>query len=116
MPDPKPKRPAPFCIRLSAAERAQLERDAGEMALGAYVKSRLFGGSRPKPLQQFAARVLAILGSLGLLDFLEALRRDQRAGLIALTPQLEAWLGRILGGIGKLRAELLAALGSQSEQ
>ncbi|MBK76767.1 MAG: hypothetical protein CME85_14960, partial [Henriciella sp.] len=39
----KPKRPAPFSLRLTKAERARLERDAGSLSLNAYIRERLFG-------------------------------------------------------------------------
>lgn len=39
---PKNKRIAPFSLRLTLEERAQLEKDAGGLSLGAYIHSRLF--------------------------------------------------------------------------
>ncbi len=41
--DGKRKTPPPFSLRLSFEERARLERDAGDMPLGAYIRERLFG-------------------------------------------------------------------------
>ena len=37
----KRKRPSPFPIRLSKAERAYLERQAGELSLGSYIRQEL---------------------------------------------------------------------------
>lgn len=37
------KKPKPFSLRLSFDERARLEQDASGMALGAYIRERLFG-------------------------------------------------------------------------
>ncbi|MES9861442.1 MAG: hypothetical protein ABW157_18035 [Candidatus Thiodiazotropha sp. LLP2] len=37
----KPSRPSPFCLRLSREERALLERAAGDLPLGTYIRKRL---------------------------------------------------------------------------
>jgi hypothetical protein len=66
------KKPTPFSLRLSFDERARLEQDASGMALGAYIRERLFGDdAAPRktrghfPVKDYAAlgRVLAALGS-----------------------------------------------------
>lgn len=55
---PKAKKPSPFCLRLTFNERAQLEAEAGDMPLGAYIKFKLFSGAgSPHPI--LAARELA---------------------------------------------------------
>lgn len=110
MTETSPKRPAPFCIRLSADERAQLERDAGKMALGAYIKLRLFAGHR-KSDRDLAARILARLGQSELFDYLDALDYAQRAGLALLPPELESALPRVRGGLARIREMLTLALG-----
>src|SRR3546814_6265706 len=43
------KRPAPFSLRLTFEQRAQLEQDAGGMSLAAYIQSRLFDSENPAP-------------------------------------------------------------------
>ena len=42
------KRPAPFSIRFTEEERARLEYDAEGMAIGEYIKWRVFHDSNPK--------------------------------------------------------------------
>lgn len=36
---------SPFSLRLTFDERTALEQEAGHLPLGAYIRSRLFGGS-----------------------------------------------------------------------
>lgn len=43
-----PVKPSPFCLRLSPEERSRLERDAAGLALGEYVRQRVFDESLPK--------------------------------------------------------------------
>lgn len=45
----KEPRLPPFSLRLNFEERAQLERDAAGLSLGAYVRERIFDGSKPSP-------------------------------------------------------------------
>ena len=45
-PPKKPTRPKPVSIRLSEAERAWLEREAGELSLSAFIRQRVFGAPR----------------------------------------------------------------------
>jgi len=44
--------PPPFSLRLTFEERAQLEREAGDMPLGAYIRSRLFNTATARALQR----------------------------------------------------------------
>jgi hypothetical protein len=67
-----PRRPPPFSLRLSEAERARLECDANGLPLGGYIKTRLFGEEAGAirvrraglPVQDRAAlgQALALLG------------------------------------------------------
>ena len=45
---PLPRKTAPFSLRLSAEERAELEARAGTLALGAYIKGQLFEGQKTR--------------------------------------------------------------------
>src|SRR3546814_1287972 len=65
------KRPAPFSLRLTFEQRAQLEQDAGGMSLAAYIQSRLFDSENPaprrrgkRPVQDYQA-LAQVLGNLG---------------------------------------------------
>ena len=63
----KPRRPAPFSVRLSKEERARLEAEAQGVPLGTYIKAKALGGA---PLKRAAsvddrkalAQALALLG------------------------------------------------------
>lgn len=115
MPDPKPKRPAPFCIRLSESERAQLERDAGGLPLGAYIKSRIFGpagsGWSVKADRQLLARLLAAFGQSRIANNIDELARASRSGSLPLTPEVDTALHRAVAEIAEMRRALMAALG-----
>src|SRR3546814_7675383 len=65
------KRPAPFSLRLTFEQRAQLEQDAGGMSLAAYIQSRLFDSENPAPRRRGKRPVkdyqafAQVLGKLG---------------------------------------------------
>jgi len=115
MPDPKPKRPAPFCIRLSEGERARLVGDAGGLPLGAYIKSRIFGstdsGRGEKPDRQLLARLLAVFGQSDIASNIEELAKAARSGSLPLTPEVDSALRRAAADIAEMRRMLMAALG-----
>ena len=116
----KRKRPAPLSVRLSAEERARLERDAGAMALGAYVRLRLFGedvkprrGRRHAPVKDHEAlgRVLAALGRSGLHAGLNRLSRQLDGPSVTVKPETQAALRGACADIAAMRRALMAALG-----
>lgn len=87
----KGKRLAPFPLRLSVNEREELQRRAGEMALGSYIKAVLFadgvkrrrrGARAPVKDHVALAQVLAALGSSGLVDNLERLSNAAETGVL----------------------------------
>lgn len=65
-----PVKSKPFALRLSAVERLELERQAGSMPLGTYIKSRLLDSNtapvkrtrRPVADQASLAQLLGIIG------------------------------------------------------
>src|SRR3546814_4492279 len=80
------KRPAPFSLRLTFEQRAQLEQDAGGMSLAAYIQSRLFDSENPAPRRrgkrpvkdyQALAQVLGKLGQSRLSANLNQLARSR---------------------------------------
>lgn len=112
--------PPPFSLRLSFEERARLERDAAGMALGAYIRERLFDGSEPPrrtrgkfPVRdhEALARVLAELGRSRLANNLNQLARAANTGSLPVTPETEEDLARACAAVAELRGELLRALG-----
>jgi hypothetical protein len=113
----------PFSLRLTPEERAQLDRDAGSVPLGAYIRSRLIdgGGSprravrKPAPDQAGLARVLAELGRSRLASNLNQLAKAANSGSLPVTPELEAELAAACADIGAMRAALITALGLKAE-
>ncbi|WP_417524278.1 hypothetical protein [Marinovum sp.] len=113
-------KPTPFSLRLSFDERARLEQDAAGMALGAYIRDRLFGEdaaprqSRGKsPVKDYAAlgRVLAALGASRLSSNLNQLAKAVNTGSLPVTPETEEDLRQACKDVQAMRRDLLIALG-----
>src|SRR6476469_7777748 len=93
------KRPPPFSLRLTFEERARLERDDGDMPLGAYIRSRLFGeptphraarkAKRPVKDHQALASVLGELGKRRIANNLNQLAKAVNSGSLPHTPETE---------------------------
>lgn len=116
------KKPTPFSLRLSFDERARLEQDASGMALGAYIRDRLFGDdAAPRqtrghfPVKDYAAlgRVLAALGQSRLSNNLNQLAKAVNTGSLPVTPETEADLRQACKDVQAMRRDLLIALGLQ---
>lgn len=116
----KENKPTPFSLRLTFEERAQLEQDAADMSLGAYIRERLFGEdaaprkTRSKtPVKDYEAlgRVLASLGSSRLSSNLNQLVKAVNTGSLPVTPETEAELREACAAVLVMREELLMALG-----
>ena len=114
------KNPAPFSLRLSFDERGILENDAAGMALGAYIRERLFGeevtprSTRGKfPVKDHAAlgRVLGALGQARLANNLNQLAKAVNSGSLPITPETEQILREACIDIRLMRSDLLIALG-----
>ncbi len=116
------KREAPFSIRLSFEERARLERQAGDMPLGAYVKSRVLDGAEPprrkSPQPTIAdrnalAQVLAMLGGSRLSSNLNQLARAANSGSLPVTPETGQAINQACADIAEMKALLMNALGAR---
>ena len=114
------KREAPFSLRLSFEERAQLEASANGVPLGAYIKAVLFEGELPKvrrrntnPIkdQQSLGRVLSTLGQSRLSSNLNQMARAVNTGTLPVHPETEAELRQACADVSAMRAALLDALG-----
>lgn len=109
-----------FSLRLTPEERAQLEKDAAGMSLGAYIRSRLFGENLPTrrtrnkhPVKdhQELAKVLGELGSSRLANNLNQLAKAANSGSLEVSPDTEKSLLNACGEIRWMRHVLLSALG-----
>ncbi len=119
IPRPKKTRRAPFSLRLTESERADLLMRAGSLPLGFYVKQILFADAvRParKPKTVLAdhallARVLAGLGGSRLASNLNQLAKAANMGSLPVTQETEADLRQACAEIAEMRTLLLAGLG-----
>lgn len=116
------KRPAPLSLRLSAEERARLERDAAGLSLSAYIKERLFAADAPRRItrgkapvkdHQLLGRLLGQLGSSRVANSLNQLAQAAHAGSLPLTPDVELSLKHACADIAAMRNALMQALGMQ---
>lgn len=121
---PRPKRPAPFSLRLSEEERAHLIAEAKGALLGAYVKAKVFGSGpavRPRRTglvvedRQSLAQALALLGSSRLASNLNQLAHAANIGALPFTPEIEDELREALADVRAIRRLLMTALGLKPE-
>lgn len=110
----------PFSLRLTCEERAQLERDAAGMSLGAYIRSRIFDDTLPKrrtrskyPVKDHEelAKVLGELGRSRLANNLNLLAKAANSGSLEISPDTEKALQRACADIRWMRPVLMSALG-----
>ena len=110
-PQNKPKKPAPFSLRLSEAEKAKLLRRAKGRPLGGYIKEQLFaryGASLSK------ADCASLLGQLGHSDLATSMARIAKAakvGALPVTPKLTDKLNVACADISIMRRHLVRGLG-----
>ncbi len=117
---PSGRRPAPFSLRLTVAERAELERAAGRMSLSSYIKSRLFDEVPVKPRarhrrgikdEKALAQLLAMLGSSRLSQNVNQLAKGMHTGNLPLPHDTAQRLDAACGDIQIMRLTLMRALG-----
>lgn len=112
------KRPSPFSLRLSPEQRIQLEQDAGDTPLGAYILAKVFNGEaapvrrgkRPVKDHQALAQALGKLGHSRLSSNLNQLAKAAHTGSLPVTPDTEAAIKEALAEIHEIRRLLLEAL------
>jgi Bacterial mobilisation protein (MobC) len=129
---PKPskgrKRAAPFSLRLTIAERARLEQEAGETPLATYIKFRLFNnapelasyrprrpGGRPATDTQLIAKLLAALGEARLANNLNQLAKHANMGTLEVSKATENELLAACSEVHAMRRDLVAALGPKAQ-
>lgn len=112
----------PFAIRLTDEERFELERRAGELALGAYIKGILFQDIRArrsrgarKPVKDHAAlaQVLACLGQSRLRESMDRLSKAAESGTLYVDDDVPATIKKACDDIVVMRLLLMRALGFQ---
>ena len=119
----KGKRPAPLSLRLTKEERAKLEKQAGGLALGAYIKSVVFEETAPKyrkrktppsAEKQLLAEVLARLSASRTSANLNQIAKHLNQGTLVLDEELEADLKRAVAEVAWVRTTLLKAIRGSS--
>lgn len=113
-----------FKMRLTAEERARLERDAGDTPLATYIKFRLLNGlpdlaslrpalpcGRPATDTQLIAQLLAVLGQSHLANNLNQLAKAANMGTLEVRPETEQELLDACAAVKAMRQDLISALG-----
>ena len=111
------KRLPPFSLRLSADERARMERLAKGMPLGAYIKACALDPSlaakvhaEPQESRRaLLARIIARLGSVA--DTLKLIRAALERGALDFEPETEGALRTACADLAAIKAMLMQALG-----
>ncbi len=120
----KSKRSAiPYSLRLSQEERERLDRDAGDLPLAVYIRSRLFDDPTPRkrrmkrPVKdhKLLAELLTKLGSSRISNNLNQLARAANSGSLLLMPEIEEELRQALADIAWMRKTLMKSLGLYQE-
>lgn len=114
------KRDAPFSLRLTFEERAQIEANAGTMPVGAYIKSLLLAGDAPKyrkrrksPVEDQAAlaQVLACLGATRIANNLNQLAHATNIGSFYFDEDTKRAIREACNDVRVMRQLLMQALG-----
>jgi hypothetical protein len=118
------RRPAPFSLRLTLAERERLLTEAKGTPLGAYIKTKALGAPIPARLRQSGLAVedrqalgqaLALLGASRLSSNLNQLAHLAHIGVLPVTLELQDELSAALADIRSVRALLITALGLKAQ-
>lgn len=114
------KRIPPFSLRLTLEERQKLESRAGNLHLGAYIKSVLFAEDAPTyrarrkgPVadHKALADVLACLGASRLSSNLNQLAKAANIGDLYFDDETKRLIGSACGDVKAMRQMLMQALG-----
>jgi len=124
-PSKRLKYASPISLRLNQEEREQLEHDAGDRTLSAYIRERLFGKligpfqpRRPKhkrhtpsPDHVILAQVLGKLGESRLASNLNQIAKAANIGTLPVTDELIFELHAACANVQEMRDEVIKALG-----
>lgn len=114
----------PFSLRLTFEERAELEKAAAGMPLGAYIRSKVLNGTEQKrrtrgkfPVKDYQAlgQVLAALGKSRVANNLNQLAKAVHTGSLPVTPETEEEIKSACRDVRRMRTDLLTALGRSPE-
>jgi len=105
------KKPAPFSLRLTEAEKAKLLRRAKGQPLGGYIKGQLFSTKNANITKTDAATVLAILGASDLARNMACIAKAAEIGALPVTPELTERLEQACTDISHMRFALIRTLG-----
>ena len=114
------KTPPPLSLRLTEAERAALEKAAGNASLSEYIRQRVFGEAvqkrksrhrNPVKDQQALAHVLGLLGQTRIANNLNQLAKDSNCGALVLDEDTNAKIEEAYAHVISMRNELIRALG-----
>jgi hypothetical protein len=116
----KPRRPAPFSIRLTGEERTRLESEAQGTPLGTYIKSKALGEPATRRAgviedRQALGQALALLGKTHYANNLNQLAHLANMGSLPLTPGVIEELEGTLRLIGEVRSLIVKALGVRKD-
>ncbi|MBN9890140.1 hypothetical protein I6N89_22805 [Pelagibaca abyssi] len=112
-------------LRVSADEKARLERDAAGMSRSAYMRERLFGqdvtprktrGKSPVADYEALARVLAALGRSDLAQSFEGLSWAEANGVVKIDPATSEAIRQACKDVSAMRDDLVSALGLKPER
>lgn len=117
------KRPAPFSLRLSEAERNRLLTEATGVPLGGYIKAKVLGTAPLKSRRtglavedrQALSKALALLGKSRLSQNLNQIAHAVNIGVLPVTPETEEDLRASLQAVQDMRSLLMRALGFAAE-
>lgn len=118
----RPPKTKPFALRLTDDERAELERRAGELALGTYIKLALFAGDDKRkhrgartPIKdhQLLGQLLACLGASSISESLDRLASAAETGTLVWDEEAPDAIQKACQDIVVMRLMLMKALGFQ---
>jgi hypothetical protein len=112
-----------FSLRLTLSERAQLDREAGPLPLGDYIRRSLFAVPdvrkrvfrRPVQDAEALSQVLEALGRSRLPQNVNQLTKAAHSGSLPVTPETEQALQEACRALLEMRQSLMQALGHLPE-
>lgn len=125
-PSKRRKYGSPISLRLNQEEREQLEHDAGERTLSAYIRERLFGklvgpfqplrpkrkSHAPTPDHVILAQFLGELGKSRLASNLNQIAKAANIGTLPVTDELVFELHAACANVQEMRDAVIKAIGN----